>query len=479
MKRLIILLCLLLAGCSVQTPDEENNSVEINEPKEPDKEPVRPYIPPEPEEQTIFVGDNYKFEKVDLPVATYDGKPSKTYLYKNRPEIIDDLNGLSYTKYVWGDGLVDKNDENYAELSLLNSLHTILYGLSNPDDIDEKFENIFLNYPEALAENAYVEDTDFECTDKLYLNDKEYILDYPVSGYSKVYDGEKVRQLYQRLYNEPCPLTESVHVEIFDWYVTYSYDKKTDVFTYYQYRDGAIAGYHDTYLKMLDNEQSDYEIEFTVAALRREKTWLDDTMITMYYKNNGLPILERHFSDESRSDGKLTLSEMIKDQKENLDIYKVRAKINEDGTYTIIDYENMTPMHEAKDVIFYMNYVCEREDNSQLLPLFDTSYAYDANSHLLWTLQDGNKRTGFYEDDINAVIWVESSSNYEPPLYDVYVVDKVKHEMKQVESEDSRIYQKIKSDDQKQDADFYSVTVFEMNGVSYVHYRGEVFKLSE
>ena len=97
--------------------------------------------------------------------------------------------------------------------------------------------------------------------------------------------------------------------------------------------------------------------------------------------------MNRHFSDESKARIKLLkVSELIKDQKDSFDYYRVVGELNDQGSYSLKEFQLLNEVTILKeDVIFYNKYLRD-DEKIVFLPLFDSKYCNEANRILLNTL---------------------------------------------------------------------------------------------
>lgn len=296
-------------------------------------------------------------------------------------------------------------------------------------------------------------------------------------------NGKDVREKYLEMFGKDLPENYSMegHWEFFN------YNPSCDVFAFYSYptHSGTVQYFRSI---LMDTKYEADEVIVTVANIYSMGYSHDENFEYTHfkmYKDSGLPILNRHFSEESHADGRLTVSELIKDQYENLDIYEVRGKKNEWGTYTLVSYDYISDIHmPEEDVIFYnyynMNNGMGTNAENVFLPLFDCSLCFDANREMFG--RGLNYPITFYEDDKYAVIFMKRKyQDYERYGSQAFVLDKTN--MTYNAQYESELTDKLIEANPQLSKDGKFV-YFEMNGESYLAVSGNrtipaIIKISE
>lgn len=387
-------------------------------------------------ESGVFVRDNY-VDVSDLGVLYHpsftipkDTKISKQYLKENWVDIEIDL---PYPHLgVWGSVTFSETEKDRNIEQLLFSFYAEKLGKGG------MLKAVF-----GQLEPVY-NGSDFNNLYEIEVDGEQIKLEYPVVGYSQFYKGEAVRDKFMELFGQSIGEIENTY----GW-SGYTYEPDADLYSYHEYQDGAIAGYSATIPYAYEISYSQDEICIKAAAIETNFT-TGEELVNMR-KNSSLPILQRHFSKASQADGVLTVSELIRDQNENLNLYEIHGKLNEWGTYSLLDSIDQTMLHlPEKDVIFYNNYEA-RDGIIVFAPLLDCSLASEINrrviSNIMYALEGNKDAYTFYEDDRYAVIYY--SQHQGSPGDDMimaYVLDKKEKAFnKELEPEQAaKYYEKLK-----------------------------------
>lgn len=318
-----------------------------------------------------------------------DVKVSKQFLNENIVNIKVDL---KYPKIdLWGVSNLSKDEKDKQIEQLLLAFY------ADQQDFIYKMQIVF-NLIEPIAKGNY----SMNMINEINIDGKTLHLSEEVPDYSRFYNGEAIRMKYEELFgNQLDDIPNEPYLGL-----GYRYEPEHDLFIYYIYGDATSMGstYDVPYAYDISIEGN--KMMLKVASIKTNFSYIDGN--TNVYKNSGIPMGYRHFSDVSKVDNVLTISEVIKDQKDNLDLYVIYGQLNQWGTYSLVGYDNQTKTSlPEKDVIFYNNY--ERKDQKTIfLPLFDSNLARSANETILYNLLREYKYYNdhaFYEDEYYAVIY--------------------------------------------------------------------------
>ena len=375
-----------------------------------------------------------------------DAKISEQYLSKNQAEITIDL--PYFMRNVWKEAEFSEDPQTKLVEQLLFAFQT------KQEGIHSQLKSV-MTLLEPLKQEFRIDSfTEIE------IDGKTYPLEYPVHSWSQFYRGSDVRQKFQELYHENVPQFENS----FAMWNSMTYEPNLDIYSLYEYRDGAVGGNNDDTCYIIDKKNERNEMILNIAQIFTE-TWWDKDTVNMT-KNSALPLLPRHFSEASKADGILTVSELINDQKENLNFYEIHGTLNEWGTYSLTKIINKTTPHiPSGDIIFYNNYKTDSGD-IEFLPLFDCNLCQSANYELLNTAND----KAFYEDENIAVIFIVYSNEGNPTSLIPYLFDKKTNQFNNLwlSKEESLYYwNQLKKDNPHLPEDT-PMMKFEMNGKSYL-----------
>lgn len=387
-------------------------------------------------ESDLFVRDK-RVDVSDLGVLYHpsftipkDTKISKQYLKENWADIEIDL---PYPHLgVWGNVTFSETEKDRNIEQLLFSFYAEKQGISR------MLKAVF-----GQLESVY-HGSDFNNLYEIEVDGEQIKLKYPVVGYSQFYEGEAVRNKFMELFGQSIGEIENTY----GW-SGYTYEPDADLYSYHEYQDGAVAGYSATIPYAYEISYSQDEICIKAAAIETNFT-TGEELVNMC-KNSSLPILQRHFSNASQADGILTVSELIRDQNENLNLYEIHGKLNEWGTYSLLGSIDQTILQlPDKDVIFYNNYEA-RNGITVFAPLLDCSLASEINrqviSSIMYASEGDSDVYTFYEDDRYAVIYYSGQQgNPSDDRIMAYVLDKKEKTFnKELEPEQAaKYYEKLK-----------------------------------
>lgn len=386
-----------------------------------------------------------------------DAKVSKQFLDENKAEItIDCL--FPYIER-WGMALLNKDADKRTIEQLLLAFYadnqTFLYKMQ-----------LLFNQVEPAAKGNYSIDT----IDEIVVDGKLIKLTAPVPDYSLFYHGDEIRSKYKELFGQELGTIENES----DFYSGYRYEPENDLYVYYVYGDGAIGGITYDVPYAYDVRINGNEMVIKAASIKTSFLFTKDTVNV--YKNSGIPLGYRHFSDASKTDNVLTMSEVIKDQKDNLDLYVIYGQLNQWGTYSLVGYDNQTKTSlPEKDVIFYNLF--ERKDQKTIfLPLFDSNLARSANEAILYSLSRESKYCddyAFYEDEKVAVIYAR---DWMKKNLVTYVLDKQNKTFNEPMSQDEAdvYYQQLKDANPHLKADTEMI-LYTANGQKLLYLKGNDF----
>ncbi len=383
-----------------------------------------------------------------------DARVSKQFLAENRSEITIDLPYLSLG--TWESVAFSKEQAERNIQQLMLAFYAEQQGFF------KKMQYVF-TLVEPIAVGSYAMDD----TDEIVIDGQLIELETPVPDYSEFYKGEAIRQKYEELYGEPLGMIESDNRR----WLGYTYEAEYDLFTYHEYRDGAVGGYTYDTPYAYDVKLSGDEMILQVASISTNFVYDKETVNC--YKNSGLPIADRHFSAAAKADGYLTIKELIDEQGSYLNKFEIHGKLNSWGSYSLNKVEDKTLITmPEKDVIFYNNF--ERIDqNTIFLPLFDCNLARSANTTMLYDMNLDLKicnRYTFYEDERYALVYTGTINKGELL---VYVLDKQNKTFNQPmsQSEADFYYQQLKDANPHLKLDTEMI-LYEENGQSLLYLKG-------
>lgn len=383
-----------------------------------------------------------------------DVKVSKQFLDENIANINVDL---KYPKIaLWGISNLSKDEKDKQIEQLLLAFY------ADQQDFIYKMQIVF-NLIEPIAKG----NNSMDMINEINIDGKTLHLSEEVPDYSRFYSGEAVRLKYEELFGHQ--LGDIPNEPYFG--LGYRIEPEHDLFIYYIYGDAASMGITYDVPYAYDVRISGNEMIIKAASIKTSFSYIDGN--TNVYKNSGIPLGYRHFSDASKTDNILTMSEVIKDQKDNLDLYVIYGQLNQWGTYSLMGYDNQTKTSlPEKDVIFYNLF--ERKDQKTIfLPLFDSNLARSANETILYSLSRESKYCddyAFYEDEHYAVIYAR---DWMKNNLVTYVLDKQNKTFNEPMSQDEAdvYYQQLKDANPHLKADTEMI-LYTANGQKLLYLKG-------
>lgn len=400
-----------------------------------------------------FLGEVYQ---PDFTIPE-DVKVSKQFLEENIVNVKVDLN---YPRIaLWGISNLSKDVKDRQIEQLLLAFY------ADQQDFIYKMQVVF-NLVEPIAKGNY----SMDMINEINIDGKTLRLSEEVPDYSRFYSGEAVRLKYEELFgNQLGDIPNEPYLGL-----GYRYEPEHDLFIYYIYGDAASMGITYDVPYAYDISIEGNKMMLKAASIKTSFSYIDGN--TNVYKNSGIPMGYRHFSDVSKADNVLTISEVIKDQKDNLDLYVIYGQLNQWGTYSLVGYDNQTKTSlPEKDVIFYNNY--ERKDQKTIfLPLFDSNLARLANETILYNLLREYKYYNdhaFYEDEYYAVIYTR---DWMGKNLVTYVLDKQNKTFNQPlsEKESETYFQQLSDANPHLKADTEMI-LFTTNGQKLLYLKGNDF----
>lgn len=386
-----------------------------------------------------------------------DARVSKQFLAENRSEITIDLPYLSLG--IWESVSFSKEQPERNIQQLMLAFYADQQGFF------EKMQYVF-TLVEPIAVGSYAMDD----IDEIVIDGQLIKLETPIPDYSEFYKGEAVRQKYEELYGVPLGMIENDNSP----WLGYTYEAEYDLFTYHEYRDGAVGGYTYDTPYAYDVKLSGNEMILRVASINTSFDYDKETVNC--YKNSGLPIADRHFSAAAKADGILSVKELINEQGNYFDKFEIHGKLNPWGSYSLSKVEDKTLITmPEKDVIFYNNF--ERIDhNTIFMPLFDCNLARSANTTMLYDMNRDLKacnRYTFYEDERYAVVYTAAKVTKNKDELLVYLLDKQNKTFNQPmsQSEADFYYQQLKDANPHLKPDTEMI-LYEENGQSLLYLKG-------
>ena len=469
MKKTIgMVLALCMMGCTAQPAQLPNH----HEKQEKTKD-ILQFLPKEEKEPVdINVGLSISMLgnefSIDWENPALDSI-SKQYQEDNLANVSQDLYYLQRT--VYRDAVNFYGDEEQTNLNwLILAIETDARKANRLEEILKVLEPL----ENATGENAVMGETSTE----FVIEGEEIKLSYETIKYANFYRGEDVKRLYETLYGESLDLS-LYEKETDEFYYVVRYDSANDLFTYCDFRDGAIVGFRTDHLYVIDMSENEDELTLQCALINTEYNFL--TGSTHIFENSGLPILKRHYSSESSADNVYTISEILEDQPNQFDTFTAKAKKNEDGTYTLESLTQTNSMHEAEgDIIFYNNYETE-DGNVVFLPLFDCTACKRFNDVILRYYYHDSSYTNqlyFYEDDSIAAVFVKKNNSN--GVQSAYIYDKLHHQpLAPLSEEQAKKYIDVLKERDPDLSEEIQIYRYEVNGqtILEIYINGEIRRI--
>lgn len=403
----------------------------------------------------MIVNDFGKEMQLECAYPPSDAWVSSQYQSKNFADVTIDM--PNYYIGIWEEPDLSEDEETRRWEQLL-----LAFQMKQSSNYDQLKSAVLLSKP-------FSTNLEWGLIEEVEINGIVQPLQKPIGiRGASFYHGKDVRLKYKELYGEEMGEPEKL-IESWENIV---YDAGLDIFILSNLGDNMQMEMEVVTSFVIEQQIQGNELILEVVNIMTSYDKV--TGIKHMRKNSGLPILNRHFSDESKADGVLKVSELLKDQKDSFDYYRVVGELNDQGSYSLKEFQLLNEVTILKeDVIFYNKYLRD-DEKIVFLPLFDSKYCNEANRILLNTLNSHTEPDKvdycFYEDEAVAVIFGSSLIRPSKLKNVAYIFDKQNQVYNPIldQAEAKVIIDELKKENPHL-LDDTPVSVFYMEGEKYVY----------